>query len=84
MCRGSSYLSAEVSRSNMIIFLGLLSKGHMKEIQGERHAGVYMAKAKDLNVVSCYFLLVYTGISFLEPWVLILLQNIICTQSISV
>lgn len=40
-------------------------------MQGERHAGIYVTKAENLNVESSYFLLVYIGISFLEPGVFI-------------
>lgn len=44
-------------------------------MQGERHAGVYVEKVKDLNIERNYFLLVYIDISFLELGVFILLQK---------
>ena len=43
-----------------------------------------MAKAEDLSVERSYFLIVYIGISFLELGVFILLQNLICTQSVNI
>lgn len=53
----------------------LHSEGHVEEMQSERDASFYLARAEDLNVESSYFLLIYIGIGFVELWVFISLQN---------
>lgn len=83
MRRGSDYLDAQISRSNMITTFELHSKGHMHEIQSGRHACFYVAKAEDLNVESSYFLLAYIGISLVELRMFISLHNLTYTRSIS-